>query len=291
MPIPPDSPQEHPSTYFMPDRSNEEEMTRLELQDRMATRILGGVLPEQTDLSSVRRILDVACGTGGWLVEVAQDIASIERLVGVDVSNRMLNAARAHAREQHVDDRVTFLQMDALRMLEFPDASFDLVNQRFAMSYLRTWDWRKLLQEFERVTRPEGIVRLTESDLTITSSSPALLRLFQYLAHALAQAGHLFAADEVGIADHLAPLLRQYTTLEDIRTRIVTLEYRAQEPTGQLFALNMRYAFRTVLPFLHKWTRVPDDYEEVYQQMLQETQQPDFYAAAYTITAWGRKAL
>jgi hypothetical protein len=36
--------------------------------------------------------------------------------------------------------------MDALRMLVFPDAFFDLVNLRCGCSYVRTWEWPKLLE-------------------------------------------------------------------------------------------------------------------------------------------------
>ena len=201
----------------------------------------------------------------------------------------MLDAARAHASEQHVDDRVEFLQMDALRMLEFSTNFFDLVNQRFGMAYLRTWDWHKLLQEFYRVTRPQGIIRLTESDLAASSSSPALLRLFQQLAQALAQAGHLSASNPYGIADELAHLLQQYTGIRQVQTHVYTLEYRAETVAGQLYAEDMKHAFRTALPFLHKWTRVPDDYETIYQQMLSETQQSDFVATVHAVTAWGVK--
>ncbi|HEY0756100.1 MAG TPA: class I SAM-dependent methyltransferase [Ktedonobacteraceae bacterium] len=290
MPTPPDPSNEHPSTYFMPDRSNEEELTRLQLQDRMATLILGGVLPEQDQPEHLQRILDVACGTGGWLIEVAKAFPTISHLIGVDISKRLIDIARARAKEEQVDKRVEFFQMDALRMLEFPAAYFDLVNQRFAMSYMRTWDWRKLLQEFQRVIRSTGIIRLTESDLTMSSSSPALLRLFQQLAQALTQAGHLFAADEHGIADHLMPLLQQYTRLQSVQTRVLELHYRAEETAGQLFAQNMHHAFHTALPFLQKWTQVPDDYEAIYQRMLYETQQPDFTATVHTVTAWGTQA-
>jgi ubiquinone/menaquinone biosynthesis C-methylase UbiE len=231
----------------------------------------------------------MACGTGGWLIEVARTFPTIPHLIGVDVSQRLLDVARNQAREQQVDQRIEFRQMDALRMLEFPTEYFDLVNQRFAMSYLRTWDWRKLLQEFERITCFKGIIRLTESDLTVSSSSPALLQLFQFLAHALANAGHLFAKEEYGIADHLLPLLQQYTRLRDVQTRVVTLTYRAEETTGQLFAKDMHHAFRTALPFMQKWIRVPDDYEAIYQRMVQETQQADFFATAHTVTAWGTR--
>jgi hypothetical protein len=43
--------------------------------------------------------------------------------------------------------------MDALRTLEFSPSSFDLVNPRFGFSWLQTWNWGKLLLEYQRVTR------------------------------------------------------------------------------------------------------------------------------------------
>jgi SAM-dependent methyltransferase len=56
------------STYFVQDKSNQEEMKRLEIQDTMLTTGMGGVLPELADPSQLRRVLDVGCGTGGWLL-------------------------------------------------------------------------------------------------------------------------------------------------------------------------------------------------------------------------------
>ncbi len=64
--------QEHPSTYVVQDRSNREELARLQLQDDLMTQGMGGVLPEQPDPASLRRVLDVGCGTGGWLIETAR---------------------------------------------------------------------------------------------------------------------------------------------------------------------------------------------------------------------------
>lgn len=52
----------------------------------------------------------------------------------------------------------------------------------------------------------------------------------------------------------------------------------------------MKLGFRTLVPFLRKWIRVPDDYEATYQQMLSEIQQPDFAATSSYLTAWGTKA-
>src|SRR5713101_7159473 len=131
MSTPTDPRQEHPSTYVVQDRSNEEELTRLQIQDQLVTASMGGVLPEQPDPTIFQRVLDVGCGTGGWLIEVAKTYPSISLLVGVDVSERMLAYAQEQAEAQQVSDRVEFRTMDALRMLEFPTHYFDLLNQRF----------------------------------------------------------------------------------------------------------------------------------------------------------------
>src|SRR5712691_8100024 len=125
MSTPTDDPrQEYTSTYFVQDRSNLEEITRLQVQDQMMTALMGGVLPEQKETTIFRRVLDVGCGTGGWLIEMAKTYPNISQLVGVDISSKMLDSARAQAVAQQVDNRVEFHHMDALRMLEFPGSYF-----------------------------------------------------------------------------------------------------------------------------------------------------------------------
>jgi ubiquinone/menaquinone biosynthesis C-methylase UbiE len=205
-----DARREHPSTYVVQDRTNETELIRLNFQDQMLTTSMGGVLPEQPDPPAPGRILDVACGTGAWLIETASTCPQMSLLIGVDISKRMIEFATSQARRREVSDRVEFHTMDALRMLEFPNGYFDLVNQRLGMSYLRTWDWPKLLQECLRVTRWGGTIRLTESDVLIESSSPALMRSNEIFLQALIRAGHLFTPDRLGILNALPSLLSRH---------------------------------------------------------------------------------
>lgn len=278
--------REHPSTYIVQDRSNEEEMIRLQIQGQMITAGMGGVLPEQPRPTSFQRILDIGCGTGDWLIEVARTYPGISVLVGVDVSNNMVQYARTQAAAQQVDSRVQFHAMDALRMLEFPPRSFDLVNQRLGMSYLRTWDWPKLLGEYRRVTRPGGVIRITECNFP-TSSSAALTRLSAQFIRSLSQAGHLFTPDDTNGVINELPRLLERQGLSNVQTRVHTLEHRAGTTGGQSFYEDVRHMFRTLLPFFRKWSHVPDDYEEIYQQALADIQQPGFVATWTLLTAWG----
>ncbi|HLZ57529.1 MAG TPA: methyltransferase domain-containing protein [Ktedonosporobacter sp.] len=287
---PADPRRELANAYFVQDRSNQEEMSRLHIQSQMLTASLGGVLPEQPDPARFQRVLDVGCGTGEWLLEVAKTYPSISLLIGVDANKRMVEYARNQAQAQGVSDHVEFHVMDALRMLEFPSAFFDLVNQRFGFSFVRTWEWPKLLDEYQRVVKFDGVVRITEPDIVAQSSSPSMWRLGQIQLQAFHQAGYLFTLEGSAVMDQLAHLLYQYGRLQKVQTRAYTVEYRPETVQGQRFYEDMKRLFRTALPFYRKWTRVPDDYETLYQQVLSEMQQPDFVANVHLLTAWGTRS-
>src|SRR5581483_2738272 len=122
--------EDNPSTYVNAEADGNAEMIRLMIQDQQVTRGMGGPLVEQTDLTACKRLLDVACGPGGWLIETAVAHRQIQELVGIDLSWRMIEYAQAQAKAQHVDQRTRWFVMDALKPLSFPDASFNLVNTR-----------------------------------------------------------------------------------------------------------------------------------------------------------------
>lgn len=282
----PDPRREHPSTYIVLDRANREELTRLQMQDRLFTSEMGGVLAEQPDPTLFHRVLDVGCGTGGWLVDLAKAYPTIEMLVGVDINNRMVQFAREQEEMQQLSERVEFHVMDALRMLEFPNNYFDLVNVRSAISYLRTWDWLKFLQECRRVSRPGSVVRITEGDIDARTTSPALTRLLGLMREAFYQAGYLFTPAGNSVMLELPKLFDRFG-FQNVQIYEHRIVYRPNKENWQLAYDDMRLLFRTMLPFLQKWLRLPEDYQEIYQQMLREIQQPDFESTTILHTVWG----
>ncbi len=277
--------RERPGTYFVSDRFNQEEVLRVQVQDQLVTARMGGVLPEQSDPAAFQRILDVGCGSGDWLIETAKQYPRSMVLIGVDVSEKMVDYARERAMQEQVEDRVEFHVMDALRKLEFPQSFFDLINQRFGASWLRTWDWTNLLSEYLRVARPGAVIRVTEAE-NVGSNSPALTRFSEILLQAFHQSGHTFTPEKAGVTKELADLLRRHR-LEQVQARHYALEYRAGEPEWERFVADMQHLFQTMLPFAQKWLRVPGDYDALCQQALVEMQEPDFVANGNLLTAWG----
>ena len=274
------------STYFVENRSNREELTRLQIQDQMLTAGMGGVLPEQPDPAIFKCVLDVGSGAGGWLIETAKAYPNISLLIGVDISKRMVEYARAQAEAQQVNDRVEFHVMDALRVLEFADGYFDLVNHRCAGSFLRTWDWSKLLDEYQRVTRQGGVIRVTEPEILHQSNSPALTQLFNMFQCAMFRSGHLFKEETTGIIDHLSQLLAQHAC-QQVQTKLYTLEFRAGTTQGEAYRKDMMHAFRTLRPFIEKWGCIAKDYDAIYQRLGNEMQQSDFHGTWNLRSAWG----
>jgi ubiquinone/menaquinone biosynthesis C-methylase UbiE len=277
---------EQASTYFVYDRLNKEELRRLTIQDRLITKAMGGVLSEQSDPSIIHAVLDVACGTGGWIIEAAKQHPEMY-LTGIDISNRMIEYARGQANADQVSDRVEFQVMDALFQLQFPPDSFDLVNLRFGVSFIRNWEWTLVISEMLRVTKPGGVVRITDSGIVQESNSPAL-RAFQLLvAHALDRAGHLYALEESGITTHLAPLL-QRCGARQLQTKTYDTRYQAGTKEGKAYVEDITHAMKTLKPFLSKWVGAKD-YEQLCQRAREQMTQSDFSSLWELLTVWGVK--
>ncbi len=176
--------------------------------------------------------------------------------------------------------------MDALRTLEFPAGSFDLVNQRMGWSYLRTWDWPNLLQEYRRVTRSGGVIRISESAAFGETNSPGLKQLCEIGRDAFFHAGHLFKEGPQGLTDELADIMHQQG-IQNVQTHKVLMQHGKGSAVETAAKENVKLAFRTMLPFLQKWTQVPKNYDQIYQQTLEEMERPDHVVEWEMVTVWG----
>ena len=100
------------------------------------------------------RILEVGVGTGLSLPSYGRG----SRLVGIDISEPMLDKARLRVAREGLDHVESIVVMDA-EQLDYPDASFDVVVAQYVVTAIPNPE--RALDEFVRVVRPGGEIVLT----------------------------------------------------------------------------------------------------------------------------------
>jgi SAM-dependent methyltransferase len=277
------------SNTYVIDTESAAEMARLMRQDQLMTSGMGGVFPD-IDLSGVQSVLDLACGPGGWPLEVAYTYSDME-VVGVDISERMIAYANAQAQVQQRAN-VSFRVMDILKPLDFPAASFDLVNARFISGFMLRDKWPLLFREILRVLRPGGIVRLTEPEVGMSNKLHFEKTLHKGI-EAMNRAGLNFSPNgyHYGIV-HMLPYFFRQAGLPILGKMAHYIELSFGTETHESFYHDLALAFELFEPLVVK-TRLatPEEWRDLSQKSLAEMYEEDFCAAWMLLTVWGAKQL
>jgi len=114
---------------------------------------------ERAPLAAGAAVLEVGCGPGTDLCDVAGIVGPSGRLVGVDSSEVMIAEARRRAAELGV--AVTFERGD-VQALSFRDGTFDVCRALRLLEHVS--DPARALAEMARVTRPGGRVVVFDFD-------------------------------------------------------------------------------------------------------------------------------
>jgi SAM-dependent methyltransferase len=117
----------------------------------------------QLELSPAVHLLDVACGSGGLAVHLAQTTGC--EVTGVDLEESGLANGRRAAQEAGLEARVRLIRADASAELPFGDNSFDAVLCIDALNHLP--GRAAVLADWARVLVPGGRLLFTDP-VTIT---------------------------------------------------------------------------------------------------------------------------
>ncbi len=105
-------------------------------------------------------VLDLCCGTGDFLLLLAERIGPEGRLVGVDFCSPMLRLAEGRLAAAGWGGRVRLLEGDVTRLGALADASFDLATVGFGLRNVANLD--AALKEAFRLLRPGGVLASLE---------------------------------------------------------------------------------------------------------------------------------
>ncbi len=110
------------------------------------------------DIKPKMSILDIGCGGGYDLGQIAKLVDNESRLFGIDLSEKAIVAAE----KEYSDPRLHFSSGDISQSIKFDDASFDLVFSNNMLECIT--DKQALLKEVDRVLKPGGQVVFAHYD-------------------------------------------------------------------------------------------------------------------------------
>lgn len=105
-----------------------------------------------------KSILDIATGTGDFAISAYEEL-EVEKIIGLDLSEKMLEVGRKKVEEKNLSKYISFEKGDSLNM-RFGDESFDAITVAFGVRNFS--DLEKGLKEMNRVLKPNGGIAILE---------------------------------------------------------------------------------------------------------------------------------
>lgn len=118
---------------------------------------IGETTVAKIDLASGAEVLDVGCGNGASALPAAAAVGPSGRVVGVDLSTRLLDQGRRRAATAGLAN-IEFRAAD-MTALDYPDARFDAVISVFSIFFVPNMEG--LVGELWRMVRPGGRLAVT----------------------------------------------------------------------------------------------------------------------------------
>jgi SAM-dependent methyltransferase len=202
-----------PEEYLLADQPSE--LERLQLQSQV-WEPTGRQLLSKIDSGSGGRALDVGCGAMGWLRILDEWVGPSGRVVGTDIDESLLDAARSFLDAEGISN--VELVVDDLFDCKLEPQSFDLVHARYQIAPLGRGP--EQVAAYRRLVRAGGSLVLEEWDLAswhFNPPAPAAERLIQLLTDIFAGLGgeagrglpellHEIGVEEPGIDAHVIAL-------------------------------------------------------------------------------------
>jgi ubiquinone/menaquinone biosynthesis C-methylase UbiE len=273
--------------FYVADPETLAEMARLLDQDLLVTRRVSGLLPAACAPDALQAVLDVGCGPGGWVREVATAFPHIQ-VTGIDRSELVIAYAAARARTDGLAN-AHFTQMD-FQTLPYPDESFDLVNARQVQWFIPNAVRASVVREWYRVLRPGGVLRCIEMEPPM-SNSLAYETLMGRFLQALDKADRTITRGGrmMGITLLLQPLLQQLGC-QQIQEQATVYNFSANAPDYQLSVSDGLRFLQSVSPFLLTMQVIQKEtLTTLLEQMQRETASPEFLGSIFFVSTWGRK--
>ncbi|WP_111682097.1 bifunctional demethylmenaquinone methyltransferase/2-methoxy-6-polyprenyl-1,4-benzoquinol methylase UbiE [Winogradskyella tangerina] len=135
-------------------------------------------------------ILDIATGTGDLAINLT--VTNAKEIVGLDISNGMLEVGRKKIASKNLDDTISMVVGDS-EDLPFEDNTFDAITVAFGVRNFENLE--KGLAEILRVLKPDGIFVILETSVPTNPIYKFGYNIYSKVV--LPTVGKLFSKDKI----------------------------------------------------------------------------------------------
>jgi ubiquinone/menaquinone biosynthesis C-methylase UbiE len=261
--------------YLLADQPSE--LERLQLQSRV-WEPSGRRLLDEIGEGRGARAVDLGCGAIGWLRLLSEWVGPDGEVVGTDIDDALLDAARQFADTEGLGNVV--LVKDDLFASELESSSFDLVHARFQIAPLGRGPDQ--MSTHLRLLRPGGTLVLEEWDVSswhLNPPAPALERLIELIGESFVRSG-----GDMYAGRKLLELLRSVDIDGNVRAEIVAL------PPGHPY-LRVPLQFATALEQRLLSLVTAAELEQLRKHAEAELEEPGRWGTTFMLLqCWGRRA-
>ncbi|KAI8638158.1 hypothetical protein BD408DRAFT_394526 [Parasitella parasitica] len=109
------------------------------------------------------KVLDIGCGSGTWILEMATEFPNAE-FYGIDDCPLFPN---------HIKPNNSHFRLhDVLEGLPYPDSEFDYVHMRMMIYYFSPEELSQLMSEISRIMKPGGYFEIVDTNYTVRHAGP-----------------------------------------------------------------------------------------------------------------------
>lgn len=228
---------------------------------------------------SATRVLDVACGSGVWVLEMATEYPHSE-FYGIDAASIFPNCIKPA--------NTTFQQHDLLDKdgFPYPEEYFDYIHMRLVYNCFSTLDLKFVLAEINRVLKPGGYVEIRDIDPTIKHPGPLTEKAFSDFAVRMAQLN----AVDVTWTSHICEVLASQGELTDIYHKKVSVGFGIEGPIAVSVENSICDAIKSYKKFfMEAYNLSSQECEEKLDEIINESRTYRSFFNYYM--GWGRKPL
>lgn len=188
---------------------------------------------EIADQNSPVKVLDVACGTGDFTIEIARKVASGSEVIGVDISEGMMEIGKEKIRKAGVSAEMSVADCEAL---PYDQNTFDRISVGFGVRNFEHLDLG--LSEMFRVLKPYG--KLVILELSLPSNSFIRTCYMLYFQKILPVVGGLLTGDR-GAYEYLRTSVLRFPAPDKFMAMLKSAGFEQVEHRSLTFGICRMY--------------------------------------------------